>query len=143
MGLSARTIFIDNNDQMFLVRNTTLRKMLRDPKEYPLTRFAGQCIRAAEAVVELQARRPVKVIQISYWLYSFNSGGVFNADLLERQIVATVSSEFMISPREETPPNLVDASNQFTARGARWKPDVGLKLAICDVLMGKTRIPRL
>lgn len=144
MGMSVRTILLDSGDQIFLLPNTVFRKMLTDPEAHPLKQFAGQCVRCAEVIVELQNRRPVRIVRVSYVLLRFNPEGVLDRARIEQETVAVLSEALFGSRQEdEAVSNVVDATNRFIVRGGRWRPDADLTRAIHDAAMGRTRIWRL
>lgn len=144
MGMSVRTILLDRDDQIFLLPNTIFCRMLTNPEAHPLKQFAGQCVRCAEVIVELQNRRPVRIVRVSYTLLRFNPEGVLDTARIEQETVAVLSEAvFGSRPEDEIVSDIIDATNRFIVRGGRWQPDADLTRAIHDAAMGRTRIRRL
>ena len=114
--------------------------MLSDPSAHPIPQFAAQRVRGAEAVVEQDHRRPVKVIiRLVFFMLAFNERGVLDADALMRQAAAAIDT---VHPQTRSKgATVLDAQSRFVVSGGRWKPTPVLEAEIRAAALGKQKCP--
>ena len=140
MGISIRRFIVGEKDALFRLANTRFMAMLRDAQHHRLPRLAGQRVRAAHAIVELERRKPLRVVRLTYDMLAFDDQGRFEHATFERQHSAR--AEAALTESDHTG-KIVDASSRFVAQGGRWTPSRPLARAIENAALGVTRCPRL
>lgn len=147
MGLSLRLLIIDMADRIYRLDASRFDQMRDDPKTRPLHQFAGERVRAAEAVVELIRRKPAQVIRMTFSILTFDQTGCLDTEAYERhqfgRFASRVPSLDGLPKGTETPTDVVDARYLFDDRGGRWVPSETLLRAMQDAALGKISIPRL
>jgi hypothetical protein len=145
MGLSLRLVVIDENDQIYRLGVSKFQEMLRNPRTHRYILFAGQRVRAAEAVVELIKRKPVRVVRMTFDILTFDREGYFDTETFDRHQFSRFASatSAQSGSATEATPGVVDASNLFTARGGRWSPAQTLVHTMQDAVLGSVKCPRL
>ena len=144
MGLSYRRFFVARDGTLYRLANTHFDRMLRDPGSHLLPVLAGQRVRVADVVVELDGRLPVRVAMCNFGLMSFDPEGRIDLDLMRRQQWAraevALGSVFDELAGEEA---VVDATARFVARGGTWRPSKALADAIDEAALGRRKCQRL
>ena len=143
MGISCRRFLFDRENRLFRLANTAFEEMLEDPARHPLPAFAGQRVRAAEALVELQGRQPTHVLQIAFVILGFDAQGCLDAQTFFEQQRAL--AELAIAPVVSDPERkgkVVTAAGRFIARGSRWRPSKALEQTVIEAAMGRIGCPR-
>lgn len=143
MANSLRTIVVGPDDALYLLPNAKFSRMFDDPENNRLERFAGQRMRAAEAVVALHKRKPCAVVRIVYEMLSFDAEGRFDLDAFWRQSAALPLPSIPGYERERQVTKVVDASDHFIARGGRWQPSHSLEQRILSAALGELKCKRL
>ena len=138
MGLSLRTFLIDELDQLYRLSNVKYSKMLDDSASAPIPRFSGQRVRVADALVELENRRPVGVRHVYYYFLRFDDNGKFDREQWEREGAASVALAVQLeTPKRGKERVLVDARDRFIAQGGKWHPSPALDASIAEAAMGR------
>lgn len=143
MGISCRKFLLDRNDHVFRLANTKFVHMLEDPARHRLPSFSGQRVRAAEALVELLGREPIRVIRITFDILSFDDEGCFDSSKYCEQQRAR--AELAIEPVISNPDRkakIVLATGKFIAQGSQWTPTKELAQTIHEAALGRIRCPR-
>jgi hypothetical protein len=135
---------LDQAGDLFRLPSSTFSAMMSSPDENPLVRFASKRIRAAEAVVELQDRRPRRVVRVVYFMLPFDEAGILDKATLMRQSAASLDAYAeAVASKSARPETVVDATSRLMVRGGRWTPAAEFERAIRDAALGKTRHRRL
>ena len=144
MGLSYRRFLVARDGTLYRLSNATFDRILRDPGAHLLPVLAGQQVRVADVVVELDGRLPVRVAMCNFGLMSFDPEGRIDLDLMRRQQWAraevALGSVFDEPAGEEA---VVDASARFVARGGMWRPSKAQADAIDEAALGRRKCQRL
>jgi hypothetical protein len=85
MRFSVRLLVIDQSDNIYRLEVARFRRMLATPRSHRFPQFAGQRVRSAEVVVELQQRRPTRVVRMTHSVLTFDQAGYLDAETLNRQ----------------------------------------------------------
>ena len=137
MTSAVRLFMLGDGDQFFRLPAAWYGRMLRQPSEYPLRSFANRRVRCAGAVVELQSRKAVRVVRMSFWNADFDDRGVLDTVSLGRQSVAVVDALLEESwPREQSV-NIVDATARFVAKGGAWAPTAAQRTELSKAALGE------
>lgn len=119
--------------------------MLSDPERYQVSKFAGQRVRMAEAIVEFRDRVPRGVVRLVYQMLSFDAQERLDLGAFEHQNAALVEV-FMGSVAGEPTTKggaVVDASSRFIAKGGQWEPSPSLARQIRGAALGELKCKRL
>lgn len=144
MSLSDRVFILDKAGSLFRLPSSTFSAMMSRPDANPLPRFASQRIRAAEAIVELLAGRPSRVVRLVYFLLQFDEAGVLDTATLMRQAAATFDAHAeAVAQKSAQTKAVVEATSRLTVRGGRWTPTPDVDRAIRDAALGRTKCPRV
>ena len=145
MSYSTRTFILGPDDTLYRLASAKFSRMDDDPETHRLTRFAGQRVRMAEAIVEVRDRAPVAVVRLICEMLGFDAEGRLDRAAFIRQNAAL--SELAMSPviprweAEETA--VVDAGSRFVARGGSWKPRSAREREILRAALDETPCKRL
>jgi len=144
MGLSYRRFLVARDGTPYRLANTHFDRMLRDPGSHLLPVLAGQRVRVADVVVELDGRLPVRVAMRNFGFMSFDLEGRIDLDLMRRQQWARAEVALGSAFDEPTGQKaVVDASARFVARGGMWRPSKALADAIDEAALGRRKCQRL
>ena len=114
--------------------------MLRNPRKHRYPMFAGQRVHAAGAIVELVKRKPVRVVQMSFDVLTFDRDGYFDTEVFDRHQFSRFAGP---GSTTEITSGVLDARNRFADRGGRWAPSKSLMRALREALLGHTKVPRI
>jgi hypothetical protein len=148
MGLAHRIFLIDRNDELYRLASSKFGDMMQDPRSHRVMRFAGQRVRAASMVIELEDRRPRRVIRATFEVLTFDAAGRLDSDRFDRQQMSRVNlwaAKVMpgINGEADRANNVIDADDRFIERGGRWTPSKTLAAAIREAALGRAKISRL
>jgi hypothetical protein len=142
MGFSCRTFLIARDDTLWRLSSTKFDRMLRDPVGNCLPDFAGQRARMAAVVVELVARKPVRIVRNTFSILSFNAEGCIDLSRFEKQQFALAESVFapvFAVSADASNSTIVDAASRFIAQGGQWIPTRTLARVIDQTALGQRR----
>lgn len=146
MRFSVLLLVIDQNDNIHRLEIARFGPMLDTPRSHRFPQFAGQRVRAAEVVVELKQRRPIRVVRMTQSILTFDQTGYLDAEALGRQqgarFDAWASKLVGRDVGREMARGVTDARSQFVARGSRWTSRQ-LVRSLCDEALGNARVRRL
>ena len=81
MGTSIRHILVDQNDAVIRLSNRFFERLWDDSQGDTVPQFAGCRVRWAEAVVELQDQKAVRILQLTFcYLYFDHQGASIETD---------------------------------------------------------------
>src|SRR5882757_6684709 len=112
MGLSLRLVVIDQSDHIYRLGLSKFQEMLGHPRTHRYTLFAGQRVRAAEPVVALIKRKPVRVVRMTFDILTFDREGCFDTEAFDRHQFSRFADAMSRAsgPTTEAALGIVDAS---------------------------------
>ena len=144
---SLRFVLVSPNDEIFGLSQARFERMLSCPRHETLPEFAGQRVRAAEVVVELENRRPVRVCRIIFHYLHFDQQGSLNYDRYMKDGVTVMEAgipDFHLKPDD---PKVLEARQRFAARrrdhSVWWCPTPDLEQAIMEAALDHRKCRRL
>jgi hypothetical protein len=144
MGISFRMFLLDQDDGLYRLSNTKFEQMLRNPTSCRLPRFAGARVRMADVGVQLQDRKPIRVVWITFGFLTFDSDGYFDASAFNRHQRARAELGLAVPIAEaESEGTVVDAANRFVAQGGLWAPSRTLQRRIDATALGQLKCTQL
>jgi len=147
ISASVRLFFVSDNDEIFRVPNTKFERLLKGSSEENTERFARKRVRAAEIIVEIENRKPVRVLRAIYYYLHFNQKGILDYDrfLKDGGIVANAGIPDIFA--EKVKGNLINARQEFAKRQRDhtvwWKPNMQLERNILDASINEFKCKRL
>ena len=139
MGSAVRLFMFGDRDELYRLPTARYERMLRRPDAHPIASCANRRVRCAQAVVQLEARRVVRVVRFVFWNAEFDERGVLDTAALGRQSVARLDAVLGQALPRERAVKVVDASARFVARGGDWKPTSEQTEALRRAALGERR----
>jgi hypothetical protein len=113
-------------------------RLMRYDENECLRRYAGKRVRIVQALLELEHRRPVKIIRLIYLVLYFDRKGQIDAKEHNRQSnLVSDMLEFFLTRKAG---NVIDATDRFVQKWLRhryhWEPTPEIESAIIDAIFG-------
>lgn len=146
MGTSIRHILVDQNDTVIRLSNRLFQRLWDNSQGDTLPQFAGRRVRWAEAAVELQDRKPVRILRLAFCYLYFDYKGRLDRDKMMKDAALMVEAGIggIAVPNSGS---VIHASPRFAARRrdheAIWKPSPELHTTICDAALDSRSYKRL
>ena len=142
MGLGSRIFIVNDNGSLRRLSMTKYERLFRQDPNECLPEYAGQRVKYAHIVVELENRKPRKVIMDQFLYLTFDSNGKLDQSAMEKETRLGVE---MVAPvlLDLQPANVVDARHRFAQKEFsdryRWEPSPDIIDAIGQAIFGKNR----
>jgi hypothetical protein len=144
MNFSHRCFLLTADDKIVRLPSNHFERVFQmDPPTERIPECASQRMRVAGILVELQHRKPVRIVRTDYWYVHFDSNGTMDLEKNRRQSALSMEAFVggILYTRVGTGAgNVVRASHRFAARRydheARWKPSATLESRIFDAALG-------
>ena len=143
-GISCRRFLLDRKDDLYRLPSTKFDRMLSDPQDERLPQFAGTKMRMSDVLVEMQDRRPTRVVRAAFSFLAFDADGCVDAASFHQQQWAR--SELALAPltiESAETPVVVDASTRFVSQGGNWSPSGKLLHVIYQAALDRGQYSRL
>ena len=144
---SVRHFLISDDDEILRVPNTKFERLLKGSFEEKTERFARKRVRAAEIIVRLENRKPVKVIRGIYYYLHFNEKGILDCDRFMKDGVIVFNAGDSTYYEEKDQDNVINAQQEFAKRQRDhtvwWKPGMQLERNILDASIEEFKYKRL
>ena len=140
MGMSLRIFLVNDDDSIQRLPLARYERLIhRDPKEC-LPQYAGRRVRYVEVALELEQRRPVRILRILYLILSLDPEGRIDAAELEKQ--RRLGVDMMPPVLTDGGPNQVIEARHFFAKKRfdneyRWNPTPEIEASILEAIFGK------
>ena len=146
MGTSIRHILVDENDEVFRLSNSLFQRLWDQSPSAVLPQFVGRRLRWAEAAVQLQDRKPVRILRVVFCYVYFDREGRLNRERVMQDSALMLEAGLGNIAAKRTG-SVIDASSRFAARRrdyeAIWKPSPDLARQIYDVALDSKEFKRL
>lgn len=146
-SIAVRNFLVTDEDEIVRLSNARFDRLHSNPPKDSLAAFAGQRVRWAEIIVELENRKPSNVLRDAYYYLHFGSDGCLNVDHYMQDAALVVDASFPNFFVEDEPHNVINAQQKFAKRkrdhSVWWKPHGPLKRKIFDAAMGRLKYRRL
>jgi len=141
VSYSTRTFILAPDDTLYRLASAEFSRMVDDPQTHRLTRFAGQRVRMAEAIVEVRDRAPVAVVRLVCEMLGFDAEGRLDRATFMRQnaALAELSVDRVIPRLAAKESVVVDAGSRFVAKGGHWWPSPSLEQKILRAALGELK----
>ncbi|WP_428505117.1 hypothetical protein [Roseateles sp.] len=123
MGLSCRRYFLDQEERVIRMRITTFEGLMQNPALHTMPSLAGQRVRVAELIVQVNGRTVLQIVRRMYFVLPFDQDGRVDTQRFERQqrALAGIALEGLLG-EARCPAGVLDATERFVAQGGRWRP---------------------
>jgi hypothetical protein len=137
---------VDQNDAVIPLSNRLFQKLWDNSQGDTLPQFAGCRVRCAEAAVELQERKPVRILRLVFCYLYFDDQGRLDRDKVMKDAALMVEAGIGgIAPPKSG--SVIHAAPRFAARRrdheATWKPSPEIHERICDAALDSKSYKRL
>ena len=123
MGIGCRRFIVGDGARLVRLKNTVFERLMRDPQHHSMPAFAGQRVRMAEILVQLDERRPIRVVRRVYFIVRFDEAGRLDTARFQEQqwaLAQSVLGGVFDEPADNE--RVLDAASRFIAQGGRWRP---------------------
>ena len=146
-SIAVRNFLVTDEDEIVRLSNARFDRLRSNPPMDSLAAFAGQRVRWAEIIVELENRKPSKVLRDVYYYLHFDSDGRLDVDRYMQDAALVVEASFPSFFVEDEPCNVINAQQKFAKRkrdhSVWWKPQAPLERKIIDAAMDRLKYRRL
>ena len=146
-SIAGRYFLVTDEDDIIRLSQARFDRLSSNPPTDNLAEFADQRVRWAGIIVELENRKPSKILRTTYGYLHFNSDGGINIDRYLQDAAVVVAAGFPNIFAGEAPPNVIDAQQKFAKRqrdhSVWWKPSATLEQQIWDAAMDQCKYRRL
>jgi hypothetical protein len=137
MAYSVKHFFLDEGDAIYRVATTTFTQMVHGPKRVCFRKFSGARIRMAEVIVELQQRRPIRVVRLTFDMLTFDLDGYLDATTyLQHQYARAELALEPVLGKASSIGNVVKAQSRFIDHGGRWAPSMDMAKSLERAALG-------
>ncbi len=142
MGIGLRVFLISDDDSLERLSLSRYERLLRHDPTERFPQYAGNRVRYALVMLEMEHRRPVAILRIQCSFLQFDSEG--RLDIKEREREARMAVE-LFPPLlvEEHPQQVIDARHRFARKRYtneyQWNPSAEIENAIEEAIFGKDR----
>lgn len=147
MVTSTRYILVDQNDEVIRLRNSLFERLWKQSQDAVLARFAGDRVRWAEVIVEIQERKPVSILRVVFGYLYFDQEGRLDRDRINQDNVLKMEAAGIGAIASKRTDSVIDASARFAARRrdheAIWQPGPQLAQAIYEAALDSKKYKRL
>ena len=154
MGIAFRFFIIGENDELMRISYARYKRLSAGKPRDRMPEFAGRRIRWAQIAVEMEDRKPLRVVWTFFGYLPFDQRGGLDEEQIRKS--AALSLETLIGPMtakirpkffKEEPGNVLHSAWRFAARRRdheeRWKPSLELNARICDAAIGAATCRRV
>src|SRR5438067_8705655 len=104
MSFAYRKFIVNDDGTLTKLRSTIFDRLLRDPQHHSMPALAGKRVRMADIIVQLEDRRPIRVVRREYFVVSFDEAGRLDTTRFLKQQWALVESALdpvLAAPNDE------------------------------------------
>lgn len=140
MGLGSRIFIVNDDGSLHRLSMAKFERLFQQDLKERMVRYAGRRVKYAHVVVELENRKPVKVVMSQFSYLPFDTEGRIDQASMEKE--ARLGME-IVEPIDSgpLPENVVDARHHFARKRFSdrylWQPDPDIIEAIIEAIFGK------
>jgi hypothetical protein len=143
MSLSMRFFLVEPSGEIVRIPYARFQRLFTRNSKDKLPEYPNQRIQTADAIVELENRRPVRVVRLYYGHYNFDGRGVLDYDQAMKEGMTHVEANSDLFSGYFEPDqgkNVVNAKRRFAKRRlqevVKWKPTQEQERMICEIALG-------
>jgi hypothetical protein len=137
MGIGYRFYFVEDDDTIHRFPFSRYEKLIRSESKEEIPKYAGKRIRCAFMTLQLEGRKPHRILRSEYPILTFDANGKFDSDVFEEELRLAMETlpPIMITPRSS---QVIDAQHHFARRRYhnefKWKPKPEIENRIYDAI---------
>ena len=137
MGIGHRFYFVEDDDTIHRFPFTRYEKLIRSESKERIPKYAGKRIRGAFMTLQLEGKKPHRILRSEYPILTFDADGRFDPDAFEEEVRLAMETlpPIMITPRSS---QIIDAQHHFARRRYhnefKWKPTPEIENRIYDAI---------
>jgi len=124
MSISLRVFFFKPDKSIIKIPLSRFDQLFNNDSNESFPEYAGERIKCAIVCVELENRRPVKIINVNYTIVSFSSDGRIDQEKFHSE--GALAMQMMDLPDLSLPKNVVDLSPKIARKKYherfKWTP---------------------
>ena len=146
-SISVRYFLVTGEDEIIRLSCARFDRLDSNPPKDNIKEFAGQRVRWAEIVVELENRKPSKVLHVTYGYLHFKNDGYLDVDRFTNDAAIVINAAFPDFLVVDEPDNVINAQREFLKKRRDhqvcWKPNTTLERKIMDTAIDQFKYRRL
>ncbi len=146
-SISVRYFLVTGEDEIIRLSYARFDRLDSNPPKDNIKEFAGQRVRWAEIVVELENRKPSKIVHVTYGYLHFKNDGYLDVDRFTNDAAIVINAEFPDFLVVDEPDNVINAQREFSKKRRDhqvwWKPNTTLERKIMDAAIDQFKYRRL
>ncbi|MFL6229147.1 MAG: hypothetical protein ACJ741_10240 [Pyrinomonadaceae bacterium] len=140
MGVGVRVFFVDSDDHLHRISVKRFEQLvLRKESSERFPEFAGERVRYALIIVEVEDRRPVAINRADYSILKLNDKGGLDTAEWDRRLQLAMNMMPPLMPEAKDSP-VIDASSRFYKKRHEyeflWQPSLEIVEAIKQAIFG-------
>lgn len=140
MGLGVRVFFIEDDNSLKRISLKRLEKLIdNDADAEPLLGYAGQRVRYALVILDVENRKPIAIRGMDCSILKFDNKGRVDQDEWNKQKYFAVEMMASIIPEPKIE-SVINARQRFIKKQYehefRWELDSEIKKAIAEAIFG-------
>ena len=115
MGISIRSFFVDNDDKITSVPTAKIDRLFKKDPNETFPEFSNFKVLLVQAYVELENRKPVRILTIEGSILPFESKGILDQDELWKEMQTGVNATIQLDfPGGNE--KVINATHRFAAK---------------------------
>jgi hypothetical protein len=137
MGIGHRFYFVEDDDTIHRFPFSRYEKLIRNEPKERIPKYAGKRIRCAFVTLQLEGKKPHRILRSEYPILTFDTDGRFDSDKFEEELRLAMQTlpPIMIAPQST---QVIDAQHHFARRRYHneftWKPTPEIENRIYDAI---------
>jgi hypothetical protein len=137
MGIGHRFYFVEDDDTIHRFPFSRYEKLIRSGSKERIQKYAGKRIRCAFMTLQLEGKKPHRILRSEYPILTFDANGQFDSDMFEEEVRLAMQTlpPIMIAPRSS---QIIDAQHHFARRRYHneftWEPTPEIENRIYDAI---------
>ena len=140
MKVSNRKFCLAPDDTLYRMSSALSGRLFSNPASTPITSVACQTLRCADVSVEVQGKRPIRVLAMITYVMQFDKHGLLDRDSMLRCWVDRQGSALSISSQDKV--HVEPAATAGNA-DAPWEPSPALTKLIHEAALGIVKATQL
>ncbi len=146
-SISVRYFLVTGEDEIIRLSYARFDRLCSNPPKDNIKDFAGQRVRWVEIVVELENRKPTKILNVNYGYLLFKNEGYPDVDRFTNDAAVVINAGFPDFVVGGEPDNVINAQKVFSKKcrdhQVWWKPNTILERKIMDAAIDQFKYRKL
>ncbi len=137
MGIGYRFYFVEDDDTIHRFAFSRFEKLIRSGSKERIPKYAEKRIRCAFMTLQLEDRKPHRVLRSEYPILTFDANGKLDSDKFEEEVRLAMQTMPPIVTTQRSG-QVIDAQHHFAKRRYHneftWKPTPEIENRIYDAI---------